>query len=212
MAFIINLMRSRSVMSRSMSTAACLNEPSTSPEMATAMAVRWRREAPRSRAYDVFINHRGADTRHTVARLLYDQLRHRGVRPFLDNKSMCPGDRIMGRIDEGIRECKVAVAIFSERYLDSAFCLHELASLVEARKVIIPIFYGIKPSGLVHPRAVTESGALAPHDVERFRAALREARYTVGLAYDPATGDLAELVSAAANAVMRSIEETASMR
>ncbi|CAL5066592.1 unnamed protein product [Urochloa decumbens] len=190
MAFFNLILSSRSVMgSRSMSTATCLiNAPS--PETTTTQ----RRGAPRSRPYDVFINHRGADTRHTVARLLYDrllQLSGGRVRPFLDNKSMRPGDRLVGRIDEGIRECKVAVAIFSKRYLDSAFCLHELASLVEA---------------------VAESGDLASCDIERFRAALRQARYTVGLTYDPSTGDLADLVSAAANAVMQRIEETESTR
>ncbi|CAL5076614.1 unnamed protein product [Urochloa decumbens] len=211
MAFFNLILSSRSVMgSRSMSTATCLiNAPS--PETTTTQ----RRGAPRWRPYDVFINHRGADTRHTVARLLYDrliQLSGGRVRPFLDNKSMRPGDRLVGRVDEGIRECKVAVAIFSKRYLDSAFCLHELASLVEARKVIVPIFYGVKPSRLVLPQAVAESGDLASCDIERFRAALRQARYTVGLTYDPSTGDLADLVSAAANAVMQRIEETESTR
>ncbi|RLM87050.1 toll/interleukin-1 receptor-like protein [Panicum miliaceum] len=128
-------------------------------------AVRLNAPPPPGRAYDVFINHRGADTRHTLARQLYDrllQLSGGRVRPFLDNVSLRPGDRLVARIDEGISQCKVAVAIFSEGYLDSAFCLHELASLVEARKVIVPIFYGVKPSGLVLPPAVVEPSALAP--------------------------------------------------
>ena len=156
--------------------------------------------AATGRAYNVFINHRGADTRHMVARQLHDRLLQLGggrVRPFLDVVSLRRGDRLVARIDEGISQCRVAVAIFSERYLDSAFCLHELASLVEARKVIVPIFYGVKPSGLVLPPAVVESDALAPGDVERFRAALREARYTVGLTYDPATGYITSCLTAA---------------
>jgi hypothetical protein len=139
--------------------------------------------------YDVFINHRGADTRHTVARLLHDRLLQASggrVRTFLDSVSMRPGDRLVERINQGMGQCKVAVAIFSERYLDSEFCLHELAALVEARKAIVPIFYGVKPSALVLPQAVVD--AHAPRDVERLRAALRQAKYTVGLAYDPATG------------------------
>ena len=141
--------------------------------------------------YDVFINHRGVDTKHNVARLLYDrllQLSGGRVRSFLDNKSMRPGDRLGASIDEGIRQCKVAVAIFSRRYFDSEFCLHELASIVEARKLLIPIFYGIKPSELVLPPAVEESKHHAPKDIERFRLALQEAKYTVGLTYDPKTG------------------------
>jgi hypothetical protein len=142
-------------------------------------------------AYDVFINHRGVDTKHNVARLLYDrllQLSGGRVRSFLDNKSMRPGDRLEERINAGIGECKVGVAIFSKHYFDSDFCLHELASLVEARKVIIPIFYGIKPSELILPQDVVDSNAHAPRDIERFRLALREVKYTVGITYDPATG------------------------
>lgn len=145
--------------------------------------------APPPPPYDVFINHRGADTRHTVARLLHDRLLQASggrVRTFLDSVSMRPGDRLVERINQGMGQCKVAVAIFSERYLDSEFCLHELAALVEARKAIVPIFYGVKPSALVLPQAVVD--AHAPRDVERLRAALRQAKYTVGLAYDPATG------------------------
>ena len=141
--------------------------------------------------YDVFINHRGVDTKHNVARLLYDrllQLSGGRVRSFLDNKSMRPGDRLGASIDEGIRQCKVAVAIFSKRYFDSDYCLHELASIVEARKVIVPIFYGIKPSELTLPQDVVDCDAYTPRDIERFRLALREAKYTVGLACDPATG------------------------
>jgi len=140
--------------------------------------------------YDVFINHRWVDTRHTVAQhLLHDrllQLSGGQVRTFLHSMSLRPGDRLVEGINQGMSQCKVAVAIFSERYLDSEFCLHELAALVEARKVIVPIFYGVKPSALVLPQAVVHTHA--PRDVERFRVALREAKYTVGLAYDPATG------------------------
>nr|CAB3458356.1 unnamed protein product [Digitaria exilis] len=168
----------------------------------------------RGGAYDVFINHRGLDTKHNVARLLYDrllQLSGGRVLSFLDNKSMRPGDRLEESINAGIGQCKVGVAIFSKHYFDSDFCLHELASLVEARKVIIPIFVGVKPSELVLPQAVVDSNAHAPRDIERFRVALREVKYTVGITYDPATGDLADLVNKAASAVMERIQETESV-
>lgn len=100
------------------------------------------------------------------------------------------------------------MAIFSQRYFDSDFCLRELASIVEARKVLIPIFYGIKPSELVLPQEVVDSKTYTPQEIKRFTLALQEARYTVGLTYDPATGDLADLVLTAANAVMERIRET----
>jgi hypothetical protein len=138
--------------------------------------------------YDVFINHRGVDTKRTVARLLYDRLAQDGVRGFLDNMSMRPGDRLEDRISAGIRECSVAVAIFSPNYCDSEYCLRELAMIVESRKAIIPIFYNIKPSDLILPQALADSDVYQPRDLERFRFALREAKHTVGITYDSATG------------------------
>ncbi|KAL5198670.1 hypothetical protein ABZP36_002182 [Zizania latifolia] len=161
--------------------------------------------------YDVFINHRGVDTKRTVARLLYDRLvgadGGSGIRAFLDNMSMRPGDRLDDQIGAAIRDCAVAVAIFSPHYCDSEYCLRELAMLVESRKTIIPIFYDIKPSDLVLPQAVVQSTTHHPRDIERFKFALREAKNTVGLTYDSATGDLAELVSLAAGAVLDQMEK-----
>lgn len=157
--------------------------------------------------YEVFINHRGVDTKRTVARLLYDRLAQAGLRGFLDNMSMRPGDRLEERIGSAIRECTVAVAIFSPSYCDSEYCLRELAMLVESRKAIIPIFYDIKPSDLLLPQAVADSEVYLPRDLERFKFALREAKHTVGITYDSATGDMAELVSAAADAVMYNMEK-----
>ncbi|KAL6856131.1 hypothetical protein ACP4OV_018933 [Aristida adscensionis] len=159
--------------------------------------------------YDVFINHRGVDTNRTVARLLHDRLAQvtgGGVRSFLDTTSLRPGDRLD---DDGIfaaiGECRVGVAIFSPRYLESEGCLRELAALVEARKTIVPVFVDVEPSELALPPAVAEDHL--PGDVERFRLALREAKCTFGLCFDSATGDLAELVSEAANAVLERIDE-----
>jgi len=170
--------RSSAVISDDCDIASRLNASAEAAMGNAELAARWatRRvddERPASPAspkkYDVFINHRGVDTKHNVARLLYDRLEHLSggqVRSFLDNKSMRPGDRLHESINEGIRQCRVAVAIFSPRYFDSDFCLHELANIVESRKLLIPIFYGIKP--------------------DRFRFALNEAKYTVGLTHDPA--------------------------
>ncbi|EMS47056.1 hypothetical protein TRIUR3_17484 [Triticum urartu] len=121
--------------------------------------------------------------------------------------SMRPGDRLRETISARISECSVAVAIFSPSYFDSEYCLWELATLVESRKTIIPIFYNIKPSDLVLPEALAASDDYLPQDVERYKYALREAKNTVGLTYDSATGDIAELVSAAADAVLYHMEK-----
>ncbi|CAD6217577.1 unnamed protein product [Miscanthus lutarioriparius] len=212
--------RSSAVISDDCDIASRLNASAEAAMGNAELAARWatrrvddeRPAAPASpKKYDVFINHRGVDTKHNVARLLYDRLEHLSggqVRSFLDNKSMRPGDRLHESINEGIRQCRVAVAIFSPRYFDSDFCLHELANIVESRKLLIPIFYGIKPSELILPQEVVDSQTFMPRDIDRFRFALKEAKYTVGLTHDPAKDDLADLVLTAANAVMERIQET----
>jgi hypothetical protein len=97
-----------------------------------------------------------------VARLLYELLRDGGVTSFLDNMSMRPGDHLEESIFDAVRECGVAVAIFSKHYCDSHYCLRELAAMVEARKAIIPVFYDGEPSDLV----LLDSGEYPPRDIE----------------------------------------------
>lgn len=135
-------------------------------------------------ACDVFINHRGIDTKKNVAGLLYDHLKRLNVRPFLDSKSMKPGDKLFEKIEVGIRQSKVGVAVFSPNYCKSYFCLHELALMMETRKKVVPIFCNVKPSEL----QVMDYGTCSAKDLERFSRALEEAKYTVGLTFDTSTG------------------------
>ncbi|KAK6157413.1 hypothetical protein DH2020_011661 [Rehmannia glutinosa] len=67
---------------------------------------------------DVFINHRGTDTKRTVASLLYDHLYQLKLCPFLDNKNMKPGDKLFEKIDAAITGCKIGVAPSELRVVD----------------------------------------------------------------------------------------------
>ncbi|KAM4103197.1 hypothetical protein ACJW30_06G061100 [Castanea mollissima] len=133
---------------------------------------------------DVFLNHRGIDTKRTIATLLYDYLSRFNLRPFLDNKTMKPGDKLFEKIDGAIHGCKVGVAMFSPNYCQSYFCLHELALFMETKKKVIPIFCDIKPSQLRVPRNVI----CDKKDLRRFNWALDEAKNTVGLTFDSSKG------------------------
>ncbi|KAD3066852.1 hypothetical protein E3N88_34732 [Mikania micrantha] len=53
-------------------------------------------------ACDVFINHRGVDTKRSIASLLYHQLLLSRIPSFLDNKNMKPGDKLFENIDSAI--------------------------------------------------------------------------------------------------------------
>lgn len=136
------------------------------------------------RPCDVFINHRGTDTKRTIAGLLHDHLSRLRLNPFLDSKNMKPGDRLFDKIDTAIKHCKLGVAVFSPRYCESYFCLHELALIMESSKKVIPIFYDVKPSQLQVP----DNGTCSRKELQRFSRALEEAKYTVGLTFDSING------------------------
>lgn len=135
---------------------------------------------------EVFINHRGTDTKRTIGTLLYDHLCWLNIRSFLDNKTMKPGDKLFDKIDSAIRSCKVGVAVFSPRYCESYFCLHELALIMESKKKMIPIFCDIKPSQLRVDQGNAQS--CSTKDLKRFQWALEEAKNTVGLTFDSSKG------------------------
>ncbi|KAF8031235.1 hypothetical protein BT93_D0441 [Corymbia citriodora subsp. variegata] len=152
---------------------------------------------------DVFINHRGIDTKRNVSGLLFHYFSVLNLRPFLDSKSMRPGDSLYQKINEAIRGCKVGLAVFSPHYCESPYCLHELAVLMENKKRVIPIFCDVKPSQL----QVMDDGACSDMDLQRFRDALEESRDTVGLTFDTSSGDWSRLLKDATDAVVRNVLE-----
>ncbi|XWS09951.1 hypothetical protein CRYUN_Cryun39dG0033900 [Craigia yunnanensis] len=156
-----------------------------------------------NKACDVFINHRGIDTKRTIATLLYDHLSRLNLQPFLDNKNMKPGDKLFDNIDNAIRNCKVGVTVFSPNYCKSYFCLHELALFMESKKKVIPIFCDIKPSQL----RVVNNGNVPAKDLQRFKLALEEAKYTVGLTFDSLKGNWSDVVTSASEIVIESLIE-----
>ncbi|GMY37287.1 TIR-only protein-like [Fagus crenata] len=155
-----------------------------------------------SRSCDVFINHRGIDTKRTVAGLLYNHLSESmRLKPFLDSKNMKPGDKLFDKIDTAIRSCKLGVAVFSPRYCESYFCLHELALIMESKKKVIPIFCDVKPSQL----RVKDYGICPAKELQRFTWALEEAKFTVGLTFDTSKGDWSDFLKKASDAVLKNL-------
>ncbi|GLT60410.1 hypothetical protein SLA2020_331770 [Shorea laevis] len=152
---------------------------------------------------DVFISHRGIDTKRTISGLLYNRLVSLGLNPFLDSKNMKPGDRLFDEINDAVRHCKVGVAVLSPRYCESYFCLHELALMMENRKKVIPIFCDVKPSLL----QVKDDGSHPVKELKRFQWAIAEAKYTVGLTFDTLGGDFSELLTKTTDAVMKNLQE-----
>ncbi|GLJ08053.1 hypothetical protein SUGI_0080510 [Cryptomeria japonica] len=99
-------------------------------------------------AYNVFINHRGIETKQSVASLLYHNLQNKGFKVFLDQKSLQGGEYVPAAIRQAIRKASVHVAILSPNYADSEWCLDELHLMLKTGAPIVPVFWEIRPSQL----------------------------------------------------------------
>ncbi|XP_031264404.1 TMV resistance protein N-like [Pistacia vera] len=100
--------------------------------------------------YDVFLSFRGEDTRYNFTSHLYGALIRANISTFIDNQ-LNRGDEISSSLLNVIRESKISVIIFSERYGSSRWCLEELREIINGRRnmngqIVIPVFYLVDPS------------------------------------------------------------------
>ncbi|XP_043721222.1 TIR-only protein-like [Telopea speciosissima] len=153
--------------------------------------------------FDVFICHRGVDTKRNFCGLLYQDLVEQKVIPFLDCKSMKPGEELNEAIETALRDCKVGVTIFSPNFCNSENSLHELASMMEYQKMVIPIFYDVNTSDLV----LANDGSFPTKQLHRFGWALEMAKRRVGISFDSCKGDWSDLLKKVSNRVVEILKE-----
>ena len=102
--------------------------------------------------HDVFLNHRGPDTKKKFLISLQKRLREVGMKPFLDELDIDRGEHVYGTIEEAIRTASMHVAVFSKNYAKSIYCLTELHQMLETKKPIITVFYDVMPEHVRRPR------------------------------------------------------------
>ncbi|KAL2339968.1 hypothetical protein Fmac_007908 [Flemingia macrophylla] len=102
-----------------------------------------------SKSYDVFLSFRGEDTRRNFTSHLYEALRQKEVKTYIDYR-LEKGDEISPSLTKAIEDSHVSVVIFSENYASSKWCLTELTKILECKQdhgqIVIPVFYNIDPS------------------------------------------------------------------
>ncbi|KAK1427525.1 hypothetical protein QVD17_16212 [Tagetes erecta] len=99
---------------------------------------------------DVFLSFRGEDTRKTFVDHLYSALVDRKISTYKDDETLPRGESIRPSLLEAIEASQIAVIIFSENYVDSSWCLEELAHIMkckdERKLIVMPVFYDVVPS------------------------------------------------------------------
>lgn len=96
--------------------------------------------------WDVFVSHASED-KESIARPLSRILTQHGLRVWLDEMEMTPGDRLRHKIEHGLRNSAVGTIIVSPVYLDKFWTKYELDSLlsqetIQAKKLLV-IWYGV---------------------------------------------------------------------
>ncbi|XP_059065420.1 disease resistance protein Roq1 [Cryptomeria japonica] len=138
--------------------------------------------------FDVFINHRGADVKRTLATQLYNSLKEIGIRAFLDSEEKELGYSFPSTIETAIRSAKVHIAIFSKSYAESPWCLAELVLMLQSQAKIIPVFYEVEPWEFTQIGKGVYADAFSKYEEEgryleklnEWKQALRSISYTAG--------------------------------
>ncbi|KAH9288621.1 hypothetical protein KI387_032738 [Taxus chinensis] len=175
-----------------------------------------RRSSASPRLFDVFINHRGPDVKQTLALQLYNSLEELGFQAFLDSSEMELGDSFPFAIRNAICSATVHIAIFSKRYAESAWCLHELALMLQTKTKIIPVFYGVKPSDLRFIEKGVYANAFARYrengrfldKLEEWKIALRSVSFYNGYEFAKHNHDQDKLCKTVVSAVVKEVENT----
>ncbi|XP_059066127.1 toll/interleukin-1 receptor-like protein [Cryptomeria japonica] len=137
-----------------------------------------------AKQYDVFINHRGPDTKTDLALPLYNSLQQAGIRTYVDAPETELGDYFPSAIKNAISSATLHIAILSPRYAESAWCLAELSLMFQTRARIIPVFYRVQPSDFryiknevadafrKHEEKEKEEGRYTKHDIQQWKECL----------------------------------------
>ncbi|KAL9678821.1 hypothetical protein QQ045_016672 [Rhodiola kirilowii] len=161
--------------------------------------------------YDAFLSFRGEDTRHTFTARLYKALREVGVRVFIDDEGLKGGDKVKPNLLEAIQDSAFAIAVISPRYAESRWCLEELATIVELKKKVMPVFYKVNPSDVRRQKETfakdferhKTSGSEKADTIERWRAAMEEVGGTSG--WDSKLWDEAMLIQTIVKQVLEKL-------
>ena len=99
-----------------------------------------------SRAYDLFLSHRGPDKKDFCA-FLKEALHRAGVHAFVDELDLEVGapERAWTTMQNELQGARYVMPIISEGYLDSRWCLDELVLMMLSPAKVMPVFLDVSP-------------------------------------------------------------------
>lgn len=137
--------------------------------------------------HQVFLNFRGDDVRYGFISHLEKALKIACVNVYIDKDEMKGED--LNVLFRRIEESKIAVVVFSKRYMESKWCLNELVKIKECvdekKLVAIPIFFKVDPvelKELLDDACESRGNVHETHITEKWKVALKSVTSKMGLA------------------------------
>ncbi|XP_061342275.1 disease resistance protein RPS4-like isoform X2 [Gastrolobium bilobum] len=137
--------------------------------------------------YDVFLSFRGSDTRRTFTGNLYNALRLKRFKTFMDEGGLKSGDPIASSILEAVEDSRISIVVLSKYYAYSSWCLEELVKILDCKKeknqLVLPIFYDVDPSDVRRQRGAYGE-AMARHEDRSRKDSEKVRRWRYGYDYE----------------------------
>lgn len=165
--------------------------------------------------FQVFLSHRGPDAKNHIASLIHNQLtQFHQLRTFIDKKGIRAGHYIIDEIQKAIKSASVHVAIFSQGYAQSEWCLNELVSMLESTRPIIPVFLDVNVSDVRYIKGTYEQafeyyktkGRVSEVDMDKWKKALNTASQISGIEFKMKENDHGEILNKIVDAVLEALK------
>lgn len=103
--------------------------------------------------YSVFVSHSSEDKELYVDGLV-DEMKSLGMSVFYDTDVIDWGDNLKEKIDQGLKNCTLAVIVVSPTYFNREWTEYELQTLLERQdaeknKLVLPILHHVSKDELV---------------------------------------------------------------
>jgi len=136
---------------------------------------------PSGYAYDIFLSHAASDS--AVADVLYRSLTRLGLKVWYAKYEIPPNGGVEGAIADAMTQCRFAVALVSEFYIQQYWTMREYevfnARAAQGPRALFTVLYGVTPGALQSKGVTLERDAMAYENNadEIARRVLYETRY-----------------------------------
>lgn len=165
--------------------------------------------------FQVFISHRGPDAKNNIVSLIHLMLtKLHKLRTFVDKSGIRPGHYISDEIHSAIKSASVHVAIFSQGYAQSEWCLNELVLMLESNRPIIPVFLDVAVTDVRYIKGTYQEafeyyktkGRVSQEDIDKWKKALIKASQISGIEFKTKENDHGEILNKIVAGVLEALK------